>query len=53
MHKTYCPRCQSPNIRLYIGGMTGAYLCPDCGYMGSLIIDKDFIVQGKDPQPKV
>jgi len=39
----FCPRCNSSNIHPFIGGMTGSYQCPDCGYIGSLVIQKDFV----------
>ncbi|MFH1073073.1 MAG: hypothetical protein V1743_06615 [Nanoarchaeota archaeon] len=39
----FCPRCNSSNIHPYIGGMTGSYHCLDCGYLGSLVIQKDFV----------
>ena len=38
-----CPRCGSSDIELYAGGQTGTYRCKKCGYMGSLIIEKDII----------
>jgi hypothetical protein len=42
-HALFCPRCNSTNIQPYLGGMTGSYFCRDCGYMGSLVIEKDFV----------
>jgi late competence protein required for DNA uptake (superfamily II DNA/RNA helicase) len=39
----FCPRCNSTNIGMYAGGITGTYFCRDCGYMGTLIIEKDFV----------
>ncbi|MFH1915668.1 MAG: hypothetical protein ABIJ21_00235 [Nanoarchaeota archaeon] len=39
----YCPRCNSPSIYAYLGGMTGTYRCKECGYMGTLIIEKTFV----------
>lgn len=39
----FCPRCNSTNIRPYAGGITGSYFCNDCGYMGTLVVEKDFV----------
>lgn len=36
-----CPKCKSKNITLYRGGITGQYVCKDCGYIGELIIEID------------
>ena len=48
MKAIFCPRCHSPDIVSYAGGITGTYKCNKCGYMGSLVIEKDFIKSGKD-----
>lgn len=42
MKASYCPRCHGTNLTSYAGGMTGTVLCKDCGYMGTLIIEKEF-----------
>jgi transposase-like protein len=52
MHAIYCPRCKSPKIQPYLGGMTGSYRCMDCGYMGSLVIEKTDFMQAKDVSSK-
>ena len=32
--------CKSERITLWMGGYTGAmYRCPDCGYVGPLVIE--------------
>ncbi len=31
--------CKSDKINLWLGGYTGAYSCPDCGYVGPLVIE--------------
>jgi transposase-like protein len=36
-----CPKCKSENITLHAAGHTGQYLCKDCGYTGSLILEED------------
>ncbi len=34
--------CKSERIILWMGGYTGAmYRCPDCGYVGPLVIETD------------
>ena len=43
MRVKFCPRCDSTDIELYAGGQTGTYRCRKCGYMGSLIVEKDFV----------
>jgi hypothetical protein len=32
----YCPSCKSRSITLYAGGMTGAYECKKCGFVGMM-----------------
>ena len=40
--KRFCPKCHSENITLWMGGYTGAmYRCPDCGYVGPVVIETD------------
>lgn len=40
MTKRLCPMCKSDKIILWMGGYTGAmYRCPDCGYVGPLVIE--------------
>ena len=36
-----CPHCKSSNITLDMGGQSGKYICKDCGYVGSLIIEEE------------
>ncbi len=37
-----CPVCGSPHIHYVAGMITGEkYVCEDCGYVGSLIIEMD------------
>jgi uncharacterized Zn finger protein len=36
-----CPSCGSSEIELFAGGITGAYRCKKCGYVGSLIVEKE------------
>jgi len=34
-----CPRCKSENIIFSAGGMTGAYECRDCRYVGPIVLE--------------
>ena len=36
-----CPKCGSEKITLDLGGQTGKYRCPKCGYVGVLVIEED------------
>ncbi len=50
----HCPRCDSTNIYIPIGGYTGNYYhCKECGYEGALVIeyeceDEDFSRKNPD-----
>jgi len=35
-----CPMCKKSGLKLFAGGQTGQYQCPNCGYIGVLIIEK-------------
>jgi hypothetical protein len=38
----YCPKCKSPEIYAVAGGYMGqVYLCKDCGYRGSFVLEID------------
>ena len=38
----YCPVCKSRNIFAVAGGYIGQiYLCKDCGYRGSFVLETD------------
>ena len=38
----YCPRCRSQEIYAVAGGYIGqVYLCKDCGYRGSFVLEID------------
>jgi len=38
----YCPVCKSQEIFPVVGGYVGqVYLCKDCGYRGSFILEID------------
>jgi len=37
----YCPRCKNASLEIFAGLITGQYHCKKCGYIGSLIIQKE------------
>ena len=38
----YCPRCKSQEIYAVAGGYIGqVYLCKNCGYRGSFVLEVD------------
>ena len=38
----YCPKCKSQEIYAVAGGYIGqVYLCKDCGYRGSFVLEID------------
>jgi transposase-like protein len=38
----YCPKCKSQEIYAVAGGYMGqVYLCKDCGYRGSFVLEVD------------
>ena len=41
--KKFCPSCGSENVEMVAGGMTGAWMCSDCGYSGSIFPEKPII----------
>ena len=40
MNLKKCPKCGSFNLVQEIGGMTGAWKCKSCGYVGSFFIEQ-------------
>ncbi len=34
-----CPVCYSTDITLDTGGITGKYMCKNCGYVGSVVLE--------------
>ncbi len=34
-----CPVCKSKEIELDTGGYTGKYVCKNCGYVGSFVLE--------------
>ncbi len=38
----YCPKCKSQQIFPEVGGYVGSiYICKDCGYRGSFVLEVD------------
>jgi len=33
--KKFCPQCDSENVDMVAGGVTGSWICVDCGYVGA------------------
>jgi hypothetical protein len=45
-----CPQCQSPHLVFEAGLITGqVYHCLQCNYIGSLVLEIDAPIDGKDP----
>ena len=32
--KRFCPKCDSEEVQPFIGGITGTWMCKECGYVG-------------------
>jgi transposase-like protein len=41
--KKFCPKCNSEDIELVAGGVTGNYMCRNCGFSGTLFPEKEII----------
>lgn len=40
----YCPKCKSQEIFPEVGGYVGSiYICKDCGYRGSFVLEVDSV----------
>lgn len=38
----YCPKCKSQEVFPEVGGYVGSiYICKDCGYRGSFVLEVD------------
>jgi len=37
----YCPKCKSAEVIYYLPGFLNTFKCKKCGYVGSLVIEKD------------
>ncbi len=40
--KKVCPRCGSEDVYMAAGGITGGWICKNCGYSGG-IIEKEIL----------
>ena len=42
MSRKICPNCGSENVHMVAGGVTGGWMCKDCGYQGA-VFEKEII----------
>jgi len=38
----FCPNCGSENVEMVAGGITGGWMCRNCGYSGA-VLEKEII----------
>jgi transposase-like protein len=49
----YCPKCKSQEIYAVAGGYMGqVYLCKECGYRGSFVLEIDDDDPGQEKNDK-
>ncbi len=48
--KKFCPNCGSNDVELVAGGITGSWMCRNCGYLGSIFPEKPIL--GREGQSK-
>ena len=41
--KKFCPKCKSNNVEMASGGVTGSWVCMDCGFMGTIFPEKEIV----------
>src|SRR3989344_2892271 len=41
--KRFCPNCGSDNVEMVAGGMTGSFMCNDCGFSGSVFPERPIV----------
>ncbi|PXY71322.1 hypothetical protein CXX78_01660 [Candidatus Parvarchaeota archaeon] len=41
--KKFCPRCGSEDVHMIAGGITGSWMCGNCGYTGSIFPEKEIV----------
>ena len=41
--KKICPNCGSSEVEMIAGGMTGSWMCRNCGYSGSVFPEKEIL----------
>ena len=46
--KKFCPRCKSENVEMIAAGVTGSFMCRDCGYSGSIFPEKEIFLGKTD-----
>ncbi len=48
--KKFCPNCGSEDVDMIAGGITGGWMCRNCGYSG--IFPEKPIIEGEMPDKK-
>lgn len=46
MGKKFCPSCGSEDVMMVAGGVTGSWMCKNCGFSGSIFPEKELL--GRD-----
>ncbi len=41
--KKFCPKCKSEDVEMVAGGITGSWVCGNCGFMGTVFPEKEII----------
>ena len=41
--KKFCPNCGSENVYMMAGGITGTWMCSNCGYSGSIFPEREIV----------
>lgn len=49
--KKFCPRCDSEDVDMAAGGITGGWMCRDCGYSG-IFPEKPLILEEENVNTK-
>lgn len=47
MGMKFCPKCESEDIYMETGGITGIWKCKKCGFSSSIFPEKEIIVKPK------
>ncbi len=45
--KKFCPNCGSEEVVMVAGGITGAWMCKECSYSGSIFPEQPLIGAGR------
>lgn len=41
--KKFCPRCGSEDVDLVAGGVSGTFMCRNCGFSGAVFPEKEIL----------